>query len=56
MAQAGANSFTGYETYGYDAAGNLTNLRRRSGDADTIAFTYYALNRLTLKDIPGGTS
>jgi RHS repeat-associated protein len=43
-----------YEQYAYDANGNVTSLRLRSGD--TIAFTYDVLNRLTEKDIPGGTS
>jgi RHS repeat-associated protein len=43
-----------YEGYGYDANGNRTSLRLRSGE--TIAFTYDALNRETVKDIPGGAS
>ncbi len=43
-----------YEQYAYDANGNLTSARLRSGD--TIGFTYDALNRLTVKDTPGGTS
>ncbi len=43
-----------YEQYGYDANGNITSLRLRSGD--TIGYTYDVLNRLTEKDIPGGTS
>lgn len=40
-------SATDYETYGYDANGNITSRRLRSGD--TIAFTYDALNRETVK-------
>ncbi len=48
-------SSTDYETYGYDANGNLTSRRLRS--ADTITFTYDALNRETVKTVPGlGTS
>jgi len=43
-----------YEQYGYDAAGNRTSLRLRS--TETINYTFDALNRETLKDIPGGTS
>lgn len=36
-----------YEAYSYDANGNITSRRLRSGD--TIAFTYDALNRETVK-------
>lgn len=36
-----------YEAYSYDANGNITSRRLRSGD--TIAFTYDALNRETIK-------
>jgi RHS repeat-associated protein len=43
-----------YEGYGYDQNGNRTSLRLRSGE--TIAFTFDALNRQTIKDIPGGTA
>lgn len=50
----GTVSTTDYEQYGYDAGSNRTSLRKR--DAQTIAFTYDALNRMTLKDIPGGTA
>jgi RHS repeat-associated protein len=49
-----ASSATDYEQYGYDANGNRTTLRKRSGEV--IAFTYDNLNRETLKDIPGGTA
>ncbi|MDE8650493.1 RHS repeat-associated core domain-containing protein [Novosphingobium album (ex Liu et al. 2023)] len=54
LATAGANSTTDYEQYGYDANGNRTSLRKR--DTRTIGYTYDALNRVTLKDIPGGTT
>lgn len=47
-------SSSDYEGYGYDANGNRTSLRVRSGE--TIGYTYDALNRQTVKDIPGGTS
>lgn len=40
-------SSTDYESYAYDANSNLTSRRLRSGD--TIAFTYDALNRETVK-------
>lgn len=43
-----------YEEYGYDANGNMTARRVRSGE--TIGYTYDALNRQIQKDIPGGTS
>jgi RHS repeat-associated protein len=39
-----------YEEYGYDANGNRTSLRKRDGR--TIGYTYDALNRVTLKDLP----
>ncbi len=40
-----------YEQYGYDLAGNRTGLRKR--DEQVITYTYDALNRVTLKDVPG---
>lgn len=43
-----------YEGYGYDANGNRTSLRLRSGE--TIAYAYDVLDRQTLKDLPGGTA
>ncbi|AXE63947.1 hypothetical protein BBF93_06735 [Hyphomonas sp. CACIAM 19H1] len=43
-----------YEGYGYDANGNRTSLRLRSGE--TIGFEFDVLNRQTVKDIPGGTA
>jgi RHS repeat-associated protein len=40
-----------YEEYGYDAGGNRTSLRKR--DAQNIAYSFDALGRMTLKDVPG---
>jgi len=40
----GGSSTSDYEQYGYDAAGNRTSWRRRSGE--TAPFTYDALNRV----------
>ncbi|MGP1352916.1 MAG: RHS repeat-associated core domain-containing protein, partial [Parasphingopyxis sp.] len=40
-----------YENYTYDANGNRTQLRRR--DDTRINYTYDALNRMTLKNVPG---
>lgn len=51
---AGVSSATDYEAYTWDAGGNRTSLRKRDGQV--IAYGYDALNRETLKDIPGGTS
>ncbi|MEG3088531.1 RHS repeat domain-containing protein [Sphingomonas sp. PB4P5] len=48
----GQTSTTDYEAYTYDANGNRRTLRKRDGQV--IDFTYDALNRVTLKDIPGG--
>lgn len=39
------------EVYGYDANNNITSLTRRGGTM-SIAMTYDALNRNTLKDVP----
>jgi RHS repeat-associated protein len=47
-------SATDYEAYTYDAAGNRVSLRKRDGQV--IGYSYDALNRLTVKDIPGGTA
>ena len=49
----GTASSTDYEGYGYDANGNRTSLRKRDGQ--TISYSYDALNRMTLKDVPGTT-
>jgi YD repeat-containing protein len=53
MPAVGANqsNSSDYEAYIYDAAGNRTSVRLRDGQ--TISFTYDALNRMTLKDVPG---
>jgi RHS repeat-associated protein len=40
-----------YEQYGYDAADNLTSRRLRDGQ--TLTFAYDALNRETVKTVPG---
>ena len=50
---AGTVSATDYEAYGYDDDGNRTSLRKRDGQ--TITYGYDALNRMTLKDVPGTT-
>lgn len=42
------------EKYAYDKNGNRMKLMKRDGNV--IRYTYDPLNRLTLKDIPGGTS
>jgi RHS repeat-associated protein len=49
-AGAGASSTTDYQQLGYDVNGNVTSRRLRDGQS--IAYTYDALNRLTLKDLP----
>jgi RHS repeat-associated protein len=46
-----ASSNTDYEQLTYDANSKVTSRRLR--DATSIAFTYDALNRPTLKDLPG---
>jgi len=46
-----SSSTTDYEQLEYDANGNVTSARLR--DAQSIAFTYDNLNRLTLKNLPG---
>lgn len=50
----GTVSTTDYEDYGYDPNGNRTSLRKRDGQ--TIGYTFDALNRMSVKDIPGGTA
>ncbi|MGH6615654.1 RHS repeat domain-containing protein [Sphingomonas sp.] len=49
-AGAGVSSSTDYEQLGYDAASNVTSRRLRDGTS--IAFSYDALSRVTLKDLP----
>lgn len=48
---AGTVSTTDFEQYGYDANDNRTSLKKRDGSM--ILATYDALNRITLKDLPG---
>ncbi|MDF7774286.1 RHS repeat-associated core domain-containing protein [Sphingomonas sp. AOB5] len=50
----GAVSTTDFEGYTYDAKGNRTSLRKRDGQV--ISYSYDALGRMTLKDVPGGSS
>lgn len=47
----GTVSSTDFEQYAYDANGNRTSLRKRDGQV--IAFSYDALDQVTLKDVPG---
>ncbi len=51
---AGVSNTGDYEQFGYDNAGNRTSWRRRDGS--TFGFSYDALNRETVKDVPGGTA
>ena len=48
----GAVSTTDYESYGYDANGNRTSLRKRDGRV--LSYSYDALNRVTSMIIPDG--
>ncbi|MEQ1707397.1 MAG: hypothetical protein ABL864_03595 [Terricaulis sp.] len=50
-ASGGGTSATDYEEYSYDAAGNVTQTRRRDGQL--IGAAYDALGRVTLMDAPG---
>ena len=43
-----------YEQYGYDANGNRTSVRKRDGT--TIAYTYDALDRETLRVVPASVT
>jgi RHS repeat-associated protein len=54
LSTAGSVNTSDYEQYGYDPNGNRTSLRKR--DASTIGYSYDALNRVLVKDIPGTTS
>jgi len=47
----GQSNSSDYEQYGYDARGNLTSIRRRDGQV--ISYTPDALDRITLKNVPG---
>ena len=49
-AGGGTSSTTDFEEYGYDAAGNVTSLRKRNGQ--TIGLTYDNLNRLVSRTYP----
>lgn len=49
---SGQISATDYESYGYDAAGNRTTFRKRDGRV--LRFTYDGLNRVVIKEVPGG--
>ena len=46
-----SSSATDYEELGYDAGSNVTSMRNRA--AETIAFSYDNLNRVTTKNLPG---
>lgn len=50
LATAGSLNTADYEQYGYDANGNRTSLRKRDGS--TLAYTFDALNRMTVKSVP----
>jgi RHS repeat-associated protein len=50
LATAGALNGSDYEQYGYDANGNRTSLRKRDGQV--ISYSFDALNRMTVKDLP----
>ncbi|HEX8366494.1 MAG TPA: RHS repeat-associated core domain-containing protein [Allosphingosinicella sp.] len=54
LATAGSVNTSDYEEYGYDTRGNRSSLRKRDGQV--IGYSYDALNRMTVKDIAGGTS
>jgi YD repeat-containing protein len=49
----GSVSTTDYESYTYDANGSRLTVRKRNGSV--MGYSYDALNRVTLKDVPGGT-
>ena len=46
-----ASNAADYEELGYDAAGNVVTRRNRAGE--TASYTFDALNRTVLKDLPG---
>jgi RHS repeat-associated protein len=54
LSTAGSVNTSDYEQYDYDPNGNRTSLRKR--DASTIGYSYDALNRVLVKDIPGTTN
>jgi RHS repeat-associated protein len=51
---SGSSNTSDYESYGYDANGNLTSKRLRNGDS--VTFTFDALNRPTLEHFVSGAS
>jgi len=50
LATAGSVNTSDYEQYSYDPNGNRTAFRKRDGN--TIGYSYDALNRVSVKDIP----
>lgn len=52
LATAGALNTNDFEQYTYDASNNRASLRKR--DTRTIGYSYDALNRMTVKDLPTG--
>jgi RHS repeat-associated protein len=52
--EKGKESNDDYELYGYDSVGNRTSLRKRDGVR--IDYTFDALNRVKLKDVPTSAS
>ena len=54
LATAGAFNTGDYEEYGYDENGNRTSLRKRDGR--TLTYQYDALNRMTVKVVPGANT
>ncbi len=50
LSAANASSATDFEQYGYDAAGNITSVRKRSGQ--TVVLAYDNLNRLVSRSYP----
>lgn len=48
---ANASSTSDYEEFGYDAGGNVVSRRNRADE--TASYTYDALGRVTLKNLPG---
>lgn len=51
---AGQASTTDFEAFSYDANGNRTSVRKRDGQV--IGYQYDALNRVVIKDLPGGST
>jgi RHS repeat-associated protein len=53
LATAGALNASDYEQYGYDVNDNRTSVRKRDGQV--VSYSYDALRRMTLKDLPSGS-